>query len=88
VPDRSPGGYEQPSQFAMLDIVTVPLSPGELHDIEQPTSDAKLTVVLEHLSASGPAEFEEPSPLADWTITVRPLPPWDELPGPRPPGQT
>jgi len=87
VPSRSPGGYERPSHFAKLDIVTVPLSPGEPDDIEQPTSIAKLTVVLGPLSASGPAEIEEPSPLADWTITVELLPPWDQLPGPSQPDE-
>lgn len=87
VQSRSPGGYERPSHLARLDIVTVPLYPGEPDDTEQPTGAAELTVVLESLSATGPAEIEEPSPLADWRITVELLPPWDKLPGPLQPDE-
>lgn len=84
MPHRSPGG-DEPTDFARLTVVTVPLSPGELDDIEQPTSLAKLTVMLEPLSVSEPAEVEQPSHLAEWIIAVEPVPPWDESQGPFPP---
>lgn len=85
-----PAGGDEPSIRATLTVKLEPLPPGELADVEQPSSAAKLSVELvklESLSVSDPAEIEQPTTLAEWSPTLEPLAPWDELPGRFPAGE-
>jgi hypothetical protein len=70
---KSPGSDEQPSAFAELTIIKLPVLQGDPALQELPSGYAELTIIKLPVAPGDPAPEEEPSAFAELTIIRMPL---------------